>query len=65
MCGWVENSLGEAIELLARSGRNDLASDLKRILTTIDFDDLEVLRCPGADGIASENPRGRVVRRAG
>jgi len=54
MCGWVEDSLGEAIELLARSGRNDLASDLKRILTTIDFDDLEVLRCPGADGIASE-----------
>ena len=42
----------EAIDLLARSGRNDLASDLNRIIAKIDFDDLEVLRCPGSDRIA-------------
>lgn len=54
MCGWAEDALQEAIELLARTGRNDLASDLMRIVESIDFDDLEVLRCPGCDQIAGE-----------
>jgi hypothetical protein len=54
MVGWAEESMQEAIELLARSGRNDLASDLNRIHATIDFDDLEVLRNAGSDKIASE-----------
>ncbi len=49
---WAEDSMREAIETLARMGRNDLASDLGRIAAKIDFDDLEVLRCPGTDRIA-------------
>jgi hypothetical protein len=54
MRGWAEASLNEAIDLLARWGRSDLASDLNRIMTKIDFDDLEVLRCVGSDRIADE-----------
>ncbi|MFO1208457.1 MAG: autoinducer binding domain-containing protein [Amaricoccus sp.] len=42
----------EAIELLARAGRNDLATDLNRIQARVDFDDLDVLRCVGTDRIA-------------
>ncbi|WP_290737532.1 autoinducer binding domain-containing protein [Amaricoccus sp.] len=42
----------EAIDLLARAGRNDLASDLNRIQARVDFDDLDVLRCVGTDRIA-------------
>ena len=52
MHGWMEGSLHEAIDELARSGRNDLASDLNRIMARIDFDTLEVLRCSGAEGTA-------------
>jgi Autoinducer binding domain len=52
MNGWAEASLREAIDVLARSGRNDLASDLNRIVARIDFDTLEVLRCPGTERIA-------------
>ena len=52
MNGWMEASLHEAIDELARSGRNDLASDLNRIMVRIDFDTLEVLRCSGAEGTA-------------
>jgi hypothetical protein len=44
----------EAIDLFARSGRNDVASDLSRILAAVDFEDLEILRCPGSDMIADE-----------
>ena len=49
-----KNSMREAVDLIARAGRNDLASDLNRILAAVDFDDLEVLRCPGSDRIADE-----------
>jgi hypothetical protein len=54
MYRWAEDSMREAVDLLARSGRNDLASDLNRIIAAVDFDDLEVLRCPGSDRIADE-----------
>ena len=53
MIGWVETSLYEAVECLARAGKNDIASDLSRLLDTLDFDDLEVLRSPVAERIAS------------
>lgn len=49
---WAEESLREAIDLLARSARNDLASDLNRILGRVDFDDLDILRCEGSDELA-------------
>jgi hypothetical protein len=52
MGGWAEESMREAIELLARSGRNDLATDLNRIQARVDFDGLDVLRCVGTDRIA-------------
>lgn len=52
MSGWAEESMREAIELLARAGRNDLATDLNRIQAKVDFDDLDVLRCVGTDRIA-------------
>jgi Autoinducer binding domain len=52
MHGWAEGALREAVEVLARMGRNDLASDVNRIQAKIDFDNLEVLRCPGSDRIA-------------
>jgi hypothetical protein len=52
MGGWAEESMREAIELLARSGRNDLATDLNRIHASVDFDGLDVLRCVGTDRIA-------------
>jgi hypothetical protein len=44
MIGWVEASLYEAINCLTRVGKNHLASDLNRLLDTLDFDDLEVFR---------------------
>lgn len=54
MVGWAEDSLREAIERLARGGRNDIASDLNRLLTTIDFQSLEVMRNPAAESFADE-----------
>lgn len=54
MVGWAEDSLREAIERLARGGRNDIASDLNRLLTTIDFDTLCVMRNPAAESFADE-----------
>lgn len=54
MIGWAEDALREAIEILARGGRNDIASDLSRILATIDFDDLDILRNPQSEHIAAE-----------
>ncbi|MEM1149367.1 MAG: autoinducer binding domain-containing protein [Pseudomonadota bacterium] len=39
----------EAIDLLAHSGRADLASDLHRVLETSDFSDTEMLRSAEAD----------------
>lgn len=54
MMDWAEGSMREAIDLLGRSGRDDLASDLGRLLTVIDFEDLEVLRSPELDRIATE-----------
>ncbi len=52
MAGWAEESMREAIEILARAGRNDLATDLNRIHARVDFEDLDVLRCVGTDRIA-------------
>jgi hypothetical protein len=52
MIGWVQASLYEAIDCLARGGKNDLASDLSRLLNTLDFDDLEVFRSPVSEAIA-------------
>lgn len=52
MIGWVESALHESIECLARTGRNDLASDLGRLLDTLDFETLEVLRSPASEAIA-------------
>ena len=52
MNGWANASMLEAIDALAKIGRNDLASDLKRITAKIDFEVLEVLRCPGTERLA-------------
>lgn len=54
MRGWAEDAMREAVDVLARGGRNDLASDITRILAKIDFDHLEVLRCPGSDRLADD-----------
>jgi hypothetical protein len=54
MLGWAEDAMREAVDILARAGRNDVASDLNRILCAIDFDDLDVLRSPGSELIADE-----------
>jgi autoinducer binding domain-containing protein len=54
MNGWAEDALRQAIDLLAGSGRNDLALDLNRVLATIALDDLEILRNADADQIADE-----------
>jgi hypothetical protein len=54
MRGWAEDAMREAVDVLARGGRNDLASDISRILAKIDFDHLEVLRCPGSDRLADD-----------
>jgi hypothetical protein len=51
---WAERSMKEAIHLLDQTGRDDLASDLRRLLTVIPFEDLEVLRSPLLDRIATE-----------
>lgn len=49
---WVEIALRDSIVLLARYGRSDLASDLNRVLANLDFEDLDILRTPGADALA-------------
>lgn len=54
MIGWAEDAMREAIERLARVGRNDIASDLNRLLTSIDFDRLDVMRNPAAEPFADE-----------
>ena len=54
MIGWVEASLYEAINCLTRLGKNDLASDLNRLLDTLDFDELEVFRNPVSEAIADQ-----------
>lgn len=54
MFGWVEASLHEAINCLARLGKNDLASDLTRLIGTLDFDELEIFRVPMAKAIVEE-----------
>ena len=54
MIGWVEASLYEAINCLTRLGKNDLASDLGRLLDTLDFDELEVFRNPVSEVVADE-----------
>jgi hypothetical protein len=54
MIGWVEASLHEAISCLTRAGKNHLASDLNRLLDTLDFDELEVFRNPMSEAIADQ-----------
>lgn len=51
MDDWAYDSLKEAIDLLAISGRSDLASDLNRVLEASDFDQREMLRNPEADDL--------------
>lgn len=52
MIGWVQASLYESIDCLARAGKNHLASDLGRLLASLDFDGIEVLRSPVAERVA-------------
>jgi hypothetical protein len=52
MIGWVQASLYESIDCLARAGKNHLASDLGRLLASLDFEDLEVLRSPVSERVA-------------
>ncbi len=52
MIGWVQASLYDAIDCLARSGKNHLASDLGRLLASLDFDDIEVLRSQASERVA-------------
>jgi Autoinducer binding domain len=54
MIGWVEASLYEAINCLTRVGKNHIASDLNRLLDTLDFDELEVFRNPASEAIADQ-----------
>lgn len=49
MPDWAEESLRDAIEHLVRAGRNDLASDLSRISSGLDFTEFAVLRCAGIE----------------
>ena len=53
MIGWVE-PLHEAISCLTRLGKNHLASDLNRLLDTLDFYELEVFRNPLSEAIADQ-----------
>ena len=54
MIGWVEASLYETIRCLTRLGRNDLASDINRLLDTLEFDELEVFRNPVSEAVADQ-----------
>ncbi len=54
MIGWLEASLYESIKCLTRVGKNDLASDLNRLLDTLDFDEVEVFRNPASEAIADQ-----------
>jgi hypothetical protein len=52
MIGWVQASLYDAIDCLARAGKNHLASDLGRLLASLDFDDIDILRSPVSERVA-------------
>lgn len=54
MTSWAEDALRDAIDFLAKSRRNDLASDLNRLLKAIDFTELEIMRSSAAEQIAGE-----------
>ncbi len=54
MFGWVEASLYEAINCATRLGKNDLASDLNRLLETLDFDELEIFRNVASEAISDQ-----------
>ncbi len=53
MIGWVQASLYEAIDCLARSGQNHLASDLGRLLASLELEDMDILRSPVSERVAS------------
>lgn len=52
MIGWVQASLYDAIDSLARSGQNHLASDLGRLLASLEFDEVDILRSPVSERVA-------------
>lgn len=52
MNGWAENAMREAIDVLSKARRNDLAVDLSRIFKSIVFEDFEIMRSSDADQIA-------------
>jgi hypothetical protein len=54
MDGWICGAMREAIELLVDSGRQDIASDLNRVLSSLDFEQFEIMRNTYADEIADE-----------
>lgn len=53
MENWASESLRECIDLLAKTGRNDLASDLDRLMQVSDLQHTEILRSAEADEIAN------------
>lgn len=52
MENWASESLRECIDLLAKTGRNDLASDLDRLMQVSNLEQTEILRSAEADEIA-------------
>lgn len=54
MNGWPESTMREAMDVLVKSCRNDLASDLDRIFAAINFEDLEIMRSDFANQLADE-----------
>lgn len=52
MHSWAQSSLREAIDLLARSGRADLASDLDRVMEVADLERIEIMRSAETDELA-------------
>jgi hypothetical protein len=51
LTSWAEASLREAVTLLVEGRRHAAASDLQRLIETIDFDDLKLTRHRGSDAI--------------
>lgn len=49
MTDWIVSTFSRTIDLLTRQGRADLASDLKRITTVIDIEDIDALLIPEAE----------------
>src|SRR5688500_10002025 len=54
MNGGADAAMRDAIDLCKGIGREDLASDIDRILAAIDFEEIEILRHPDADSLAND-----------